>query len=330
MERKDGKGSQEEGIGEKMTKRSIILDVDTGHDDAVAIMMAGRSRQLHLEAVTVTAGNQTLPKTLRNTLNVCSALSIHVPVYPGMRGPMHRKLEPAPLIHGQSGLDGPKFPEYTLKSKKEHAAVFLARRIMEAPSGDITVVATAPLSNIAMALLLEPSIARRMRELVIMGGASGRGNITPSAEFNIYADPEAASIVFSSGAPITLVPLDVTRTVTLTKERLAHLSRVPGKATGYFTASMTCYSAACSKYIGESASMHDPCCIAWLEEPDMFTTEQKYIAVETGSQLTRGATVVDHAGVQKNDPNVRLVTSIDTERFWALLEEALQRYRNLA
>lgn len=313
-----------------MTRRSVILDVDTGHDDAVAIMMAGRSKQLHLEAVTVTAGNQTLPKTLRNTLNVCSSLAIHVPVYPGMRSPILRKLEPAPLIHGQSGLDGPKFPECSLKSQKEHAAVFLARRIMEAPAGEITVVATGPLSNIAMALLIEPAIARRLRELVIMGGASGRGNITPAAEFNVYADPEAAGIVFASGAPITLVPLDVTRTVTLTKERLAHLSRVPGKAAELFSASMTCYSAACSKYIGESASMHDPCCIAWLEEPDMFTTEEKYISVETESRLTRGATVVDHAGVLKNDPNIRLVTTIDAERFWALLEEGLRRYRNLA
>lgn len=313
-----------------MTKRTVILDVDTGHDDAVAIMMAGRSRTLRLDAITVTAGNQTLAKTLRNTLNVCSALSLKVPVYPGMRGPLLRPLEPAPLIHGESGLDGPKFPECTLESRKEHAAVFLARRIMKAPAGTITVVATGPLSNIAMALLLEPSIAKRMRELVIMGGAVGWGNITPAAEYNSYADPEAARIVYASGASITLIPLDVTRTVTLTKERLAHLSRIPGKAAELFTASMTCYSAACAKYIGESASMHDPCCIAWLEKPDLFTTEKKFVSVETEGTLTRGTTVVDHTGVLKKDPNARIALTIDAQRFWDLLEAALQRYQMLA
>ena len=277
-----------------MTKRTVILDVDTGHDDAVAIMMAGRSSTLRLDAITVTAGNQTLAKTLRNTLNVCSALSLKVPVYPGMRGPLLRPLEPAPLIHGESGLDGPKFPECTLESRKEHAAVFLARRIMKAPAGTITVVATGPLSNIAMALLLEPSIAKRMRELVIMGGAVGWGNITPAAEYNSYADPEAARIVYASGASITLIPLDVTRTVTLTKERLAHLSRIPGKGAELFTASMTCYSAACAKYIGESASMHDPCCIAWLEKPVRYPVYVLALTIAAGINLVLGGRFYGH------------------------------------
>lgn len=312
-----------------MTKRRVILDVDTGHDDAVAIVMAGRSPAIELDAVTVTAGNQTIDKTLRNTLNVCSALFLETPVYRGMHSPLIRKLEPAPLIHGESGLDGPSFPVCTKVVEKEPAPAFIARHIMENPPKEITIVATAPLSNIAMALLLEPAIAGRIRELVIMGGAVGVGNITPSAEFNFYADPEAARIVFSSGAPITLVPLDVTRTVTLTNKRLARLSKIPGAVSGYFTASMTCYSAACAKYIGESASMHDPCCIAWLEDPSAFTCEKKYITVETDGTLTRGKTVVDVFGVLDKEPNINLVTAINEQRFWTLLEEALLRYRDI-
>lgn len=310
--------------------RSVILDVDTGHDDAVAIMMAGRSLSIKLEAITVTAGNQTLDKTVRNTLNVCSALSINVPVYSGMSRPLLKDLQTAPLIHGESGLDGPVFTECAIKSEKEHAAVFLARKIMNTPSGEITIVATGPLTNIAMAIRLEPSIVGRVRELVIMGGSIGQGNITPAAEFNTYADPEAASIVFSSGIPITMIPLDVTRTVSLTPDRLAHLSQVPGKAAELFTASMNFYSTACSKYIGESAAMHDPCCIAWIEDPALFTTVKKYVAIETLGVHTRGKTVVDMSGVSKKEPNAQVALTIDAERFWAVLEEALLRYHNLA
>jgi len=309
-----------------MSVRRVILDVDTGHDDAVAIMMAARNPAIRLEGITVTAGNQTLAKTLRNTLNLCSALGITAPVHAGMTRPLLAELEVASLIHGESGFDGPVFASCDKESEKKHAVNFIVDTVMAASPGEITLVAVGPLSNVAMAIRLESAIASRIREIVLMGGSIASGNVTPSAEFNIHADPEAASIVFSSGANITMIGLDVTTTVQLDDGRFAQLRKIPGPASGIFGASMECYMAACRKYIGESPAMHDPCCIAYVANPEIFTTKKYPVGVELAGTLTRGRTVVDTTGVTGLTPNASVATTVDGERFWAMLAEELGRY----
>lgn len=313
-----------------MTRRKIILDVDTGHDDAVAIMMAGRNPALDLVGITVTAGNQILPKTLQNTLNLCSALSITAPVYAGMTRPLLCDLEPASRIHGESGFDGPVFESCSKEVTAGHAVNFIVDTVMASSPKEITLVAVGPLSNIAMAIRLEPAIVPRLREIVLMGGSITGGNVTPSAEFNIHADPEAASIVFESGASITMIGLDVTTKVQLTDARLTSLAQIPGRAAPIFAASMEKYSEACRKYIGESPAMHDPCCIAYVADPSMFSCRPYYVEIECRGTSTRGRTVVDQSGVTGTKANALVALTVDADRFWAMLEAGLRQYQDQA
>ncbi len=306
-----------------MSERRVILDVDTGHDDAVAIMIAASAPELTLEAITVTAGNQTLDKTLSNTLNLCDALGIEAPVFAGMTKPLMRDLVPAARIHGESGLDGPVFQPRKKIAEKEHAAVALARMVTEAPPNSLTLIAVGPLTNVAMAIRLEPTVATKLRELIIMGGSIGRGNVTPSSEFNIHADPEAAAIVFSSGAPITMVGLDVTTKITLDEARLASLSSIGGPAAEIFSKSMGNYMAACRHYLGEYPAMHDPSCVAYAIEPKLMTLREYHVEVEYSGTFTLGRTVVDTAGVTKKAPNARVGVDADETIFWPLLARAL-------
>ncbi len=312
-----------------MSARRVILDVDTGLDDAVAIMMAARDPALKVEGITVTAGNQTLPKTLRNTLNLCSALRIAAPVFSGMSRPLMRELVPAAYIHGESGFDGPVFDSCDKLPERAHAVNFIVETVMAAPSGEITLIAVGPLSNVAMALRLEPAIAPRLRELVIMGGSIGKGNVTPSAEFNIHADPEAAAIVFASGTEIAMIGLDLTTTVVLDDDRLASLRSIPGRAAEIFGQSMERYSAATRRFAGECPAMHDPCCVAYASDPSIFESEPYNVEIELSGQHTLGRTVVDVAGTTGKKPNARVVLSVDRPRFWKLLEESLGRYRDI-
>lgn len=177
-----------------MEKRKIILDCDPGHDDAIAMMMAAKHPAIELLGITIVAGNQTLDKTLVNGLNVCQKLGIDVPVYAGMPRPIMREQIVAADIHGESGLDGPVFEPLTKKQEPVHAVSYIIDTLM-ASDGDITLVPVGPLTNIAVAMRMEPAIVSKIREIVLMGGAYGTGNVTPSAEFNVYADPEAARVV---------------------------------------------------------------------------------------------------------------------------------------
>jgi ribosylpyrimidine nucleosidase len=309
-----------------MGRPKVILDVDTGHDDACAIMMAGRSEALDLVAITVVSGNQSLDKTLRNTLNVCSELGIGASVYAGMDRPLIEAPRHAPRIHGESGLDGPVFGPCSCVAESAHAVDFLIKAARSAQAGTYTLVPTGPLTNVAMALRLAPDLAGRLAGIVLMGGSAGRGNVTPSAEFNILADPEAAAIVFSSGARVTMIGLDVTTTLVLDDERLARYRSLPSRAARLFGASMERYMAACRAYLGEFPAMHDPACVAYVSDPEAFGVAECRVDVELSGSLTRGRTVVDLAGVTGKAPNARVALTVDAARFWAMLESALRRY----
>lgn len=197
-------------------KEKIILDCDPGHDDAIAIMMAAKHPAIDLLGITIVAGNQTLDKTLINGLNVCQKLEINVPVYAGMPQPIMRQQIVADNIHGETGLDGPVFEPLTRQAENTHAVKYIIDTLM-ASDGDITLVPVGPLSNIAVAMRMQPAILPKIREIVLMGGAYGTGNFTPSAEFNIFADPEAARVVFTSGVPLVMMGLDLTNQTVCTR-----------------------------------------------------------------------------------------------------------------
>lgn len=304
--------------------RRIILDCDPGHDDAVAILFAAASRSIKLEAVTTVAGNQTVEKTAYNALKVCSLASIQgIPIAAGMDRPLVREHGWAASIHGESGLDGPNLPEPTLSLAPIHAVDLLIDLLLDS-SGDITIVATGPLTNLASAMRREPRIVPQIEQIVLMGGAMGLGNWTPSAEFNMYIDPEAAHIVFTSGRPITMIGLDVTHQVLATPEirsrfRSMHtaIGDLVDDLLGFFAESYL-------KVFGFTAPpLHDPCAVAHIIDPSVIRTQPMHVDIELAGRFTVGRTVCDIYGTTGEPPNAQVGIGIDVPRFWDLLIETL-------
>lgn len=309
-----------------MEKRKIILDCDPGHDDAIAIMMAAKHPAIDLLGITVVAGNQILEKNLVNTLNLCQKLGIDAPVYSGMKRPIMREQIIAANIHGDTGLDGPVFGPLHLKAQPEHAVKFIIDTLMES-DGDITLVPVGPLSNIAVAMRMEPAIVPKIREIVLMGGAYGTGNTTPSAEFNIYADPEAARVVFTSGVPIVMMGLDLTNQTACTQDVIHRMESVGNEAGKLFADIMNFTFKTQSEAYGLAGGpVHDATCIGYLIDPGCITTKDMYVVVDVNEGPCYGRTVCDELGVTKKAPNVRVGTGIDTDRFWDLVEECIRMY----
>jgi inosine-uridine nucleoside N-ribohydrolase len=301
--------------------KEIVLDVDAGVDDALAILLAVRSPELRIRAITTVSGNVHVDKTSINVLKVLEAIGVsEIPVAKGMAKPLLRHLEVAEDFHGKDGLGDSDLPPPKLQLDKRHAVDLLLEETSAQP-GKITVVATCPLTNIATALLREPRFAENVRELVIMGGAYGLtaygyGNANAVAEFNIYVDPEAASIVFRSGIPLTCVGLDVTTdpkaTLTMDLHRRIDRSKTDSAKIAARTTRqlITRYGL---------FHLHDPMAVAEVVDPSLFTTKKYHVDIETVSNLTRGQTVVDRRDwlpqSQKRPPNSSVCTGIDGERF---------------
>lgn len=312
-----------------MSPRKIIIDTDPGQDDAVAILLALASpEEIELLGLTTVAGNVPLPLTARNARIVCElAGRIDIPVFAGCERPLKRPLVTAEHVHGKTGLDGPDLPEPTMPLAPGHAVDFIIDTLRTQSEGDVTICPLGPLTNIATALLRAPDIAGKLREIVLMGGAYFEvGNITPAAEFNIYVDPEAAEIVFGSGVPITVVPLDVTHKVLVTKPR-NDAFRTLGTPVGHAVAEMTDFFERFDrkKYGSAGAPLHDPCVPARLIRPDLFTGRHINVEIETHSELTRGMTVADWWRVTDRAPNATFLGDIDADGFFALLTERLAR-----
>lgn len=308
--------------------RRIVLDCDPGHDDAIAILLAARHPELTLEAITTVAGNSTVEKTTRNALKVCALAGIRdVSVAAGMAAPLVRPLRIAPEIHGASGLDGPHLPEPDLPLAPRHAVDLLIELLLAAPDGDVTIVATAPLTNIAAAIRREPRILPKIERIVLMGGSIGLGNMTPAAEFNIYVDPEAAHVVFTCGRPITMIGLDVTHTALATpevRERIRALgspvARLVDDLLGFFADTYR-------EVFGFAAPpLHDPCAVAAVIDPTLLRTKPMHVDIELRGEHTAGRTVCDVYGITGEPPNAEVGLELDVPRFWDLLIETLARY----
>ena len=309
-----------------MERRKIILDCDPGHDDAIALMMAAKHPSLELLGVTIVAGNQTLEKTLVNGLNVCQKLGLSVPVYAGMKRPIMRQQIVAADIHGESGLDGPVFDPLTKKPEPEHAVSYLIRTLM-ASEGDITLVVVGPLSNVAVAMRMEPGIVSKIREIVLMGGAYGTGNVTPSAEFNIYADPEAARVVFTSGVPIVMMGLDLTNQTVCTADVIERMRNTGNRAGALFADIMSFTLKTQAEVYGLAGGpVHDATCIGYLIDPGCITTKDMYVEIDVNEGPCYGRTVCDELGITGKTPNAKVGTRIDTPRFWNRVEECIRRY----
>ncbi|MGH1453006.1 MAG: nucleoside hydrolase [Paracoccaceae bacterium] len=311
-----------------MEPRKIIIDTDPGQDDAVAILLALASPELQVLGITAVAGNVPLPLTERNARIVCElAGRADVPVFAGCDRPLGRDLVTAEHVHGKSGLDGPVLPDPTMPLQAQHAVDFIIDTLRDQPPHSVTLCPLGPLTNIAMALEKAPDIATRIRQIVLMGGAYFEvGNITPAAEFNIYVDPQAADIVFKSGVDIVVMPLDVTHQALVTGARNAAF-RAIGTPVGEAVARMTEFFERYDreKYGSSGAPLHDPCVIAYLIRPELFTGRHVNVEIETRSELTMGMTVADWWGVTTRKPNAQFMGGLDADGFFDLLTERLAR-----
>ena len=312
-----------------MPPRKIIIDTDPGQDDAVAILLALASpEEIEVLGVTSVAGNVPLPLTERNARIICElAGRADIPVFAGCAAPMRHPLVTAEHIHGKTGLDGPQLPDPTMPPQDRHGVDFIIDTLRAQPPGSVTLCPLGPLTNIATALTRAPDIAGRVAEIVLMGGAYFEvGNITPAAEFNIYVDPEAARIVFGSGIPLTVMPLDVTHKALTTPDHIRAF-REMGTRVGDMVAAWTDFFERFDKekYGSAGAPLHDPCVIAYLIEPSLFSGRHINVEIETTSKLTRGMTVADWWGVTDRPKNATFMGDIDTPRFFAILAERLAR-----
>jgi pyrimidine-specific ribonucleoside hydrolase len=304
-----------------MTATSFILDCDPGHDDAIALLLALGSPELDLLGVTTVSGNQTLEKTTANAIRVLDHLGrTDVPVAAGAPRPLVRERYVAAYVHGETGLDGPDLPPPARKPEPMHAIEFIAAHAQERP---LTLVPTGPLTNIALFLARYPELQDRIERVVLMGGAIAEGNVTPAAEFNIWADPEAAERVFQSGLDVTMVGLDVTHKALFTQE---HADRLAAAGTaGKLVSDLYGFYVQFhrSQYGWDGTPVHDAVAVAHVIDPAILETKDRGVIVDTGPELSRGRTYVDLWGRAGWEANCHVATDIDSAKFLDLLVDRI-------
>lgn len=305
----------------------IILDCDPGHDDAIAMLLAWGNPDIELVGVTTVMGNQTIEKVTRNALAVARVAGITgVPFARGAHRPLVREVEVADSIHGESGLDGPVLPSAVLELDPRHAVDFIIDTIMASEPGEITLVPTGALTNIALAVRKEPRIASRVKQVVLMGGGVNVGNWSATSEFNIVIDPEAAHIVFNEAWPLTMVGLDLTHEALATPAVAASIAAV-GTAPARFVGELL-------EFFGhtyrdsqgfEHPPVHDPCAVAFVIDPTVMETVRVPLDIELTGTLTLGMTVADFRAPAPADCTTQVARNLDHSKFWALVVDALER-----
>jgi len=309
--------------------RKIIVAADPGQDDAFAILLAlGSPEDIEVLGVVAVAGNVPLPLTQRNSRIICElAGKPSTKVYAGCDRPLKRKLVTAEHVHGKTGLDGPVLPEPTMPLQDQHGVDFIIETLRREPAHTVTLCPLGPLTNIAQAFLQAPDIVGRAQQIVLMGGAYFEvGNITPAAEFNIYVDPEAADIVFKSGVPLVVMPLDVTHKVLTTRARVEAFRGI-GSEVGRVAAEWADFFERfdMEKYGSEGGPLHDPTVIAYLIRPELFKGRHINVEIEVQSELTLGMTVADWWRVTDRPANALFIGEVDAQGFFDLLTERLAR-----
>ena len=304
----------------------IVIDCDPGHDDAIALLLALASPELRLLGITTVYGNQTLAKTTANAIRVLEFVGRgDVPVAAGADRPLVRELFVAAYVHGESGLDGPALPPPAAEPLGVHAIDFLAEQVLASPE-PVTLVPTGPLTNVALFLARYPEAASRLARVVLMGGSIAEGNVTPAAEFNIWADPEAARRVFASDLDVTMIGLDVTHKALLLPE---HADRLRGAGrTGTMVAELVEFFAVFHRetYGFAGPPVHDAVAVAEVAKPGLVKLAERHVAIECESELCRGRTVVDLWRRTGNEPNARVGVDIGADAFRELLLERLATF----
>ena len=305
-----------------MSATKILLDCDPGHDDAIALLLALASPELELLGVTTVAGNQTLDKTTANAIRVLELVGrADIPVAAGADRPLVREQYVAAYVHGETGMDGPSLPPPQRAPLERHAVDFLAEKIRQ-HNGGVTLVPTGPLTNVALLLALHPDA--RPERIVLMGGAIAEGNVTPAAEFNIWADPEAAARVFASGLDVTMVGLDVTHKALFTP---AHVARLNGRVAETVAALLEFYGHFHKEiYNFDGSPIHDAVAVAHVIRSDLVKTEFLNTEIDVESELCRGRTVVDVWGRSGRPPNSHVGVGVDADGFLNLLIERLNSF----
>lgn len=307
--------------------QKIIIDTDPGQDDAVAILLALASPELEVLGITAVAGNVPLPLTLRNARAICElAGRPDLPVYAGCDAPLEGRLVTAENVHGATGLDGITLPEPTMPVQHRHAVDFIIETLRREPAGSVALVPIGPLTNIAAAFRQAPDVIARVGRIVMMGGAYFEvGNVTPAAEFNIFVDPLAAAEVFAAGVDLVVMPLDVTHRA-LTSRAWVEGMRASGRV-GEVVASWTDFFERYdrAKYGHDGAPLHDPCAVAYLIAPELFSGRRINVEIETEGRFTRGMTVADWWGVSGRPANALFIRDLDAPRFFDLLTERIGR-----
>jgi len=306
-----------------MKKIPVIIDTDPGHDDAIALMMAFASKELDIKGITIVAGNNTIEHTVNNALKVLEHFNQDIKVYAGSQKPIIQVQEVPTSIHGLTGLDGTSLKETTRKAESKSAIQFLEDELRSAEER-ITIIAIGPLTNIGILLLAAPELRDQIKEICIMGGAALGGNKTPTSEFNIWQDPEAAHIVFSSGVPVTMCGLDVTYKSSLFQEDIARINSLKNKGGKLASEILAFYGAAISGRGNEGVAVHDAVAIAKIVNPSLFKSEMYNVVIDLDGHYTRGCTVTDMIDVTGLAKNVEVVLEVNREAFVDFMVESLE------
>ncbi|CAK9786276.1 ribosylpyrimidine nucleosidase [Cutaneotrichosporon oleaginosum] len=303
----------------------IILDCDPGHDDAVAMLLAWGSPRIDLLAITTVGGNQTLAKVTRNAQSVAAVGGITTPIAAGAVRPLVRPVVVADGVHGETGLDGPALPPPSQPLDARHAVDVIIQTVAARP-GEVTIVATGPLTNLALAVRQAPELAHTVKEVVVMGGAIGVGNWSPAAEFNIVVDPEAAQIVFTAGWQVTMAGLDVTHSALATPDVVRRIGDIGTRPAAFVCEALAFFAETYKRTQGfDAPPVHDPVAVAYVIDRALLQVLQAPIDVETQGRLTTGMTVVDRRLPAPVDCRTFAATGVDVPRFWDLVVDALQR-----
>ena len=309
-----------------MSPHRIIIDTDPGIDDALTFLFALAAPEIKLEALTTTQGNVTLEKATRNALSVLELVhASHIPVVPGSLFPLVQPLRASADVHGVSGLGNANLPEPRSKPIQQHAVDFLIDRVIAEPN-EISIFPIGPLTNIAMAIRKEPKFVKAVKELVIMGGAiQDGGNMTPLAEFNIYVDPHAAHIVFHSGVPITLIPLDVTQKCLLKSEHIDRLLKINSPISRFISDAVNVYIKASNDRGFEGSALHDPLTLAMIIAPELLTLKEYYVDVDISGGISMGNTFADIYNVSKKAPNMKVSMNVRSNDFIELFVQHMEK-----